>query len=602
MIDAKHPAIVGVASLLVACAVLLTVPPASGYEIYIYTAYPWYFWAAIVGAIVGGQVAVLAAATGGRVNGSAAGFGAAVSVGGVLVVTVLPSLRGYPVYGRADVLTHLGLIADLETVGTAENIYPPTHLVVQALSGATGLEPMTVIQLLPVAFTGVFLGSLYYLVRRLYDRQRALFALPFVLAPVLAGAHVTAVPFALSLLFTPLVVYLLVAERATAARPVRLLLAVTIVGLVLYHPLTAVFLLIVLALYAVIERTVAPGRVSPTPARAALFAGVVFGARYLTMTGILIRFQTVTDDFLGGGGRSQLGGTVDTIERTSPEFADVLKIAVFQYGSTAILYGLAALLLAVVAGRWLRDRGWPGHVAVVFGAVTVTFAGLGVLFLTNDFIVGFGRPLAFGEIFAAVLAGSVWYVAWQRTDRAAGRAAVTVALVVVLAAVVGLTVASTFSSPIVAETNQQVTEMELDGMAWTFENRNDEMLVEEFGIDQYRFYDLRYGVENATATVRREGTVPPDHFNYTTYETLGRSYESDHYLVLTRLGRITYPVKFPGYRDQWAFTPADFARIQFDPTVAQVYDNGEFETYRIDGTGSGVDPAVGSASPAERPR
>jgi hypothetical protein len=575
-------AVLGVFLLVVAVSVLLSVPPASGYEIYIYTAYPWYFWVSIVGAIVAGQLVVLSSAD----NDDLGTFGAMLAIGSVVTLTLLPYVRGYPVYGRADVLTHLGMVHDIGEFGIAGNIYPPTHLLVGALSGATGLEPMTLINVLPVAFTVVFLGSMYLLVEAQFvDRKRAAFALPFVLLPVLGSSHVTAVPFVLSLLLTPFALYLLVSERRTAAVPVRAMLVLAVVGVVLFHPLTALFFLAALVVYAASERVLAADGPSPSPTNVASLTVVVFGAWYLSFVGILIRFRNVVTGLLSrGGGESQLQGTVDTVERTSAEMSDVLKIAVLEYGATGVFYGLATTFLAAVVLWWLMGRVQPRRFVAVFGATTVLFAGLSVVFLTNDLIVGFGRPLAFGKIFAAVLAGGVWYAVWQRTDRTAGRAAVAVALGALLVVVVLLSVASMFSSPLVAKTNQQVTQMELDGMEWTFENRNEELLIDEFGIDQYRFYDMRNGLETSSETVRRSDTNPPAHFNYTTYETLGRSYESDRYFVLTRLGRITYPAKFPGYRDQWQYTPADFDRLEYDSSVGQVYDNGEFDTYHVNGT------------------
>jgi hypothetical protein len=592
-------AAVGTLFLLAAAAVALVVPPASGYEISIYAAYPWYFWAAIVGAIFVGQLVMLSSAADDSESHTGT-FGLLLSLAAVVTLTLLPYLRGYPVYGRGDVLTHLGLIRDLRTYGTVGNIYPPMHLLVEALAGATGLEPVTLINFLPMVFTAVFLGSMYRLVVVITDdRRRAMFAAPFVLFPVLGSSHVIAVPFTLSLLLTPFALYLLVLERRTSTIPVRVMLLLGVIGVVLFHPLTGLFLMFVLLLYAGTERVLAAGYPSQSPSSVASFTVAVFAGWYLSFVGILIRFRNIVDDFLRQrSSESQLEGTVNTVERTGADLADVVRIAVLQYGDAAILYGFATTFVAGMALRWSLGRLQPGRFTPLFGATTLLFIGASVVFLTNDLIVGFGRPLGFGTIFAAALAGWFWYALWQRTDHGAAKSAFAVGIGAVLLLLVLLSVASMFSSPPVAQTNQQVTQMELDGMEWTLENRNDELLIEEFGITQFRHYQMRNGIEDPSPTVRREETRPPDHFNYTTYETLGRSYETDTYLVLSRLGRITYPAKFPDYRDQWRFTPGDFARLEHDPSVASIYDNGEFDAYWISAdtnrTAASVEPGARS--------
>jgi hypothetical protein len=578
-------ALIGVGFLISIAATVYVTPPASGYEVEIYASYPIQFWISVVGAIFVGQLLVLRS-VGSRGDGGGRVFGIAFSLVGILTLLFLPYIRGYPVYGRADVLTHIGLVSDLGVYGIEGNIYPPMHILVASLAGATGVEPIALINLLSVVFTLLLVGSMYFLVTQLFSNRRVVtFALPFALFPVAGAAHVTSVPYGLSLLMVPFVVYLLFKEQRAQVMSLRVMLLFAIVGVVLFHPLTAMFVSIALVVYAAVKRIPAFETDHLGPTHAASFSLLVFGGWYLDNAGIIIRFRTVTTDFLNpDSGGSELASTAETVNRTGAELSDILRIAVFQYGSEVILFGLATIFVAIVITLWIRSGEAPGVFAFAFGCTVVLFAGIGVLFLTNDFIVGFGRPLGFGELFAAPLAGAFWYVAWQSKDAPAWRTATTVAFSAVLLIVVSLTVVGMFTSPLTAETNQQTTQMELDGMEWFFEHRNDDFLIEEFGIRQYRFDHALHGVEGESQMIRRSDTRPPDHFNYTTYDTLGESYADDRYLLLTRLGRVTYPAKFPDYRDQWRFTGDDFERLEYDRSVARVYDNGEFDIYRINGS------------------
>jgi len=97
--------------------------------------------------------------------------------------------------------------------------------------------------------------------------------------------------------------------------------------------------------------------------------------------------------------------------------------------------------------------------------------------------------------------------------------------------------------------------MEVEGSMWLAQNGNETDDLVRFGLPYHRFYDARFGTNDSA---RFSEAPPPDHFNYTTREYLGQSYDSDRYLTLTRKGRIVYPKLFLGYPERWRFTPRDF--------------------------------------------
>jgi hypothetical protein len=587
----KILALAGVVLLVLAVQVLLALPPATGYEGSIYSVYPWYFWVAVVGAILAGQLVVLRTALADGHRPLDLSVGLLLVALPVLALSLVPYVRGYPIYGRADVLTHVGFVRDLPESGVNESIYPPMHLQVQSLATATGTGPNAVINLLPAAFTVAYLGGLYLLVGQLFDDgRRARFAAGVALFPAMGVVHVHAVPYTLSLLLVPLLLFLLIAEQRTRATAVRVMLPVALVGVLFYHPLTAVFVLCTGVVYLAIKRVRGIDHPGPAPTTVASLSVVVFGGWYLNFPGIVARFRRVVRNVLyPGDSESPLEATTGTVARTSPDIADLLRIAAVKYGADLLVFGFAMAFLAVAAVAWWRDGPRPNAFVLLAGGIAAAFAGTTVLFFVFDFVGGFGRPLAYGRIFALPLAGALWYRLRTGPDRPAVRTVAAVSLALILLVMTGLTTASVFTSPIVAEGNEQVTAMELDGTEWTFAHRNESLLVDEFGIDQYRFEHVHAGFRNGSSTVRDEGTVPPDHFNYSTHETLGDSYEADRYLLLTRKGRLTYLTRFPDYRRLWRFYPREFERLQRDRTVARIYANGEYDAYHIEGTRNASD-------------
>ena len=110
--------------------------------------------------------------------------------------------------------------------------------------------------------------------------------------------------------------------------------------------------------------------------------------------------------------------------------------------------------------------------------------------------------------------------------------------------------------------------------------------IDERGINMWRFRDALYGTEGYgdRQVVATSGNSPPPHFGYDTNATLGASYDSDRYLVLTELGREYYPNMYPDYREFWSFESADYQRLERDGTVSHLYDNGEVDVYYVNGT------------------
>lgn len=129
-----------------------------------------------------------------------------------------------------------------------------------------------------------------------------------------------------------------------------------------------------------------------------------------------------------------------------------------------------------------------------------------------------------------------------------------------------------------------MTHAELDGTECLYEYRDEDLLIDERGIRQHRFYHMHYGTQGPSPTIRQGGASTPDHFNYTEHDTLGISYDDSRYLLLTELARTSYPEQFPDYSDQWRFTADDFERVENDRSVARVCTTtSEFNASHVQG-------------------
>lgn len=581
----KSFVLLGMLSLGAVVLLLFLTPPAKGYEISLYRAYPWYFWGLIALCMLIGQFTILRSALVEDGDDDSWAYGFVLLLVTNAVLLLMPYIRGYPVYGRADVLTHVGYVQNIAVDGVigSMNVYPNFHILIQMLSFATGVEPRGLINLVPVVISFVYFGSMYLVAQHLFDdRTKVLFAVAFLSVPV--STHLNATPFSMSILLAPFCIYLFIKEQQTNTLATRTALVVALIAQVIYHPLTALFLIITFGVYHVVRQSHRFGRSHLGPTNVMSLVLVVFTAWYYNFAGMIRRFESVFGVLLATeSGTSVYASYSETVARTSPALADLVRIAVFRYGLAALLVGLGALFLLVAYWLWRRDRYEMDLFTALFSVVFVVFSAGSVAFFVNDFIVGFGRPLAYSRLFNVVLAGALFYLLWQHLPIGWPQVGVRASLGVVLFLIVVLTIYGMYPSPMSTGINHQVTEMELEGSEWVFENRNQDLLIDEFGISQYRPYDALYGTYGIPNTIRNENTLPPEHFNYTVNEHYGESYDRDTYLLLTKLGRVTYQEKFPDYRQYWRYTPEDYDRIERDKTVTHVYDNGEFDAYLVNG-------------------
>ena len=570
-------------------AVVLTTPPAAGYERSVYGAFPGFFWILVILALFLGQIVVLRSALERFPQTESWRLGVVLIgvVEGLLVF--MPYVRGYPVYGAADVLTHVGYVRTIEATGgdLFFNVYQDHHQLVLALSYATGVEPIHVINVVAGVISLFVIVALVALLSAVFDRRRALLALPFVAVLIGGGAHVNASPFAQTVLLFPFVFYLFIRSQQTESVAYRASLAVATVGIITYHPLTGLFLVLVFGLhYAVVALTDATGDgpvagiASGSSKLVVQLSLVTFVGWYYNFIGIFRRFEFVVEQVLGQGtGESELAQYSSTASQYSPSLSDIALFASVEYGVTAVYLGIGVLFVLSTAWLYLRRRPVEPLHLVTWAFAFCLFSALGVVFLTTNLIGGFGRPLSLARLFAGLSAGALFYRVYVDSGR---ELAVTAVASFALTVLVVLAVVGLYPSPVSGESNMQVTEHDIEGADWYFENVPEGASLDQHGVGMYRFEDARLGTDAEALPPDVDG--PPPHFNYTNYDTLGTSYDEKQYLIVTKRGRVFYRTTYPDYREFWNFNATDWARFERDPTVSHVYGNGEFDVYVVEPT------------------
>lgn len=371
--------------------------------------------------------------------------------------------------------------------------------------------------------------------------------------------------------------------------PFSALLLAILFTFVFFHPVVTIFLGLLLVLVdlsikldnrPVIDSIFPSGRNSTN---LTVILAVLFFSWYYSFESIVGSTLLLLSPLLSGGSReAQADQTAGVLGRASPEIADVVQVGLYSYGLFGVvgLVGGTAVAYIVLRHRFL---GQPlRYYEWFFGTMFILFSILSVGAFFFNVTLSFNRLYRYVLLSGVVLVGIGAFYVHENDHLERTTALVSVSVLILLFLLAFLSLFMLYSSPLSYNYNAQITENEWDGMEWTFEHRNETLLIDELGTKQSRFYSAINGSTDTSETVRRpDETDPPDHFGYNQTQQLGGYYEEPRYLLITELGRMQYPILYSNYEEFWRFSPEDMRQLERDTTVQNVYDSGEFDVYYI---------------------
>lgn len=565
---------------LAAAALVAHRTPATGYEQSVYAGTPTAVWVGIeVAFAVALVVALLAGA--GRLRGVAVALG----VGTTTLLAGLPVVRGYHFYGGADSLTHLGWTRELLAgdLSPLEIIYPGIHTFGVILTEVAGFELTHSLPLVVLAFAVLYLVFVTLTVRLLTDTTvgavlggfTAFFLLPINHIVTSLNPH----PITQASMFFALVLFLLAkyvlgdADRGTFAG-VGALLALTSVGVVLYHPQQSAVVVLFFATAAALQfvrgrlRDADPGRPLFGQTAVAATAFAVWLPFHGAITRQMRSIATRVGGFLLGTSDQSVGAVVgDRGASLTAVGSGIGEIFVKLFFVSAVVSALAGLLfLAMLAGR--IDRPAVDRTVRYLFAGLLTLGVFGGLHFVGNLSSLFFRYFAMIMVAGSVLgAVQITRLSGGREVLSGGRFAAVGLVILVLLALSGATL---FASPFIYQPNAQKTAMQMEGYEATFETVDSDPDVLGVGYDTWRY---RHAVYGPTGLNWSGETVsqPVLRSNLTTYYGDGR------HVVLTEYDRQRETTAYRGIQ----YSERDLARFEQYDGVHRVRSNGEVDLYYI---------------------
>ena len=595
----KITVVIASVSLTLALCIIAITPPATGYEISIYDAYPWYFWLFICGSISCGVVSLVrhSFSPGGKSNWWMASFYIVVLAN--VIVILLPVFRGYFLGSGGDTVTHLGHIKDVTLTGSFgnENIYPLSHILATSVHYITGLDFVTVAKIPPPLFYVLYMMGLYLLARALGGKsERALLVIAFGAVPLFLSYGIVFLPTHFFLLLLPLI--LMLPQKMVASQygvEYALILVIMLIPLPFFHPLESLFFIGILLTYGVsivicrfLERyptSISHGQSTTNPyplgviLRSALIVFIVFLLWFSQFELFRRGVTTLYELFVYGyGGMSPMQGLLGEIITANFTTLDFIDLLIKNYGHQLLFISLSIVAMLIISRKVFRPRTTPNVEEVFFSLTFWIFAFLYLGILAGIFI-GTGRsPRIFTHsLFAAtVLNGIVFHESVVQLGGKKFKILVSLLITIIIFSVI-IGVFSVYSSPHIRSANTQVTRMQWSGLEWFFDHKTSSSTIYLEEITE-RAPAAIFGLEALEPESVGAFYISEQHFGYDDTETLARAFSAHVYIVISERNRSIYTILWP---DVGRYTLDDFDRLNFDPALSKVYHNGDLEIWRV---------------------
>jgi hypothetical protein len=580
--------------VLVVLTIIVRVGPASSYEFSIYDAFPGYFWIFFLSAIFCGQLIIIGSTfTQSKNNYWLFGFSAILI--SIALLLFMPIIRGYYIYGDADVLTHIGYMKDiLRTSSISGDHYPIDHILGVSIHVISGLSFPDITLIIPPFFSFFFILSMYFVGKTiLLNKFEQLILVVLASILLLGNNHLSFVPNSQALSLVPLILFLAfkMYQGVNNQKYSFLLLLISFL-IVFYHPLVTVMVIVILCVMQIMQYILEKydnrilKKVNYTYVIFFIIAVFSMWSTYLMMATKVI--QPIIERIFGDEKiKSELQKNIDVISQVNIDPVYLLKLIFNIYGNWILLGILSLLCIGIILKSIKNQKTKPDFYkgVIVMGFLVFLMLSMFMFFTNGRF--GFGRIYVPAIIFSLLLIpigiSLFLYNNHNEKSLASKKKIILLGIIFVFFAVTYFSTFNLYISPIIKETNIQSPKSDHIGMSTFFSYRDESLPVLDFGLDSYRFYDAIFGHSAARMNIgfRYHGVALPDHFGYQN-ETLSKNfYNNSKYLLVNDRGRGFYPQIYPEFQNKWRFTAEDFERINFDTKIQQVYSNRNLEIFVI---------------------
>lgn len=560
--------------------IVLATHSIQGFEESLYDVYPLYFWIFIFISCIIGQMSLLVS-----VHYQIKDKFRFLSVFTIFLTSIIliamPLLRGYAIYGREDVLTHIGFMKDILLMGHIgnSNFYPIEHILGTSISLFTNFSLSYVTEIVPLFFFVFYSLSCYILFKEVFEKKEEIaLALSLSIIPIF-NVFMFA-PNLQAFLVLPFLIYLFLKSRGhSKTLEFTILLIILILCLVFFHPIIIMASLVIIFVITALSKR---RKEKFKTANNIILIGIVSILTWQSYVYLLTQNVRRIFSFLNNELSSQYQANSEILNEASPNLIDLISYIINIYGIW-IIYGLISLFSIFFLIKIFRKKHESSKFYYEFSAILFfVFLVLSciVFFMVSSF--GFQRIYAIALIFSLILIPTFYYT-YIKSNKTKLRKVLVFGLISILLIFTSYNIIfNSLPSSRTQLDNNQVTDGEISGMNFFFSTYNKNNAVLEWGISLSRFHDLMYGYDLPKSRISYWGRekYPPNHFGYDNYTSFNESVNGSTYFLLSTQGENHYEYRYgEKYKAQWRFYRDDFSRLNNDNGVNLIFSNGDLKTY-----------------------
>lgn len=561
-------------------------PNATGYELTIYDAFPNYFFFLfmIVNFFAYCVIYLEIIDKSEKIRHSILAFILILFSNAVLLS--LGNLHGYWLYGRGegDVLYHIGAMKDIIFNGYIErgNFYPILHIMGAIMAYMTDISFEKITTLIRIILFSCFPLSIYFLSASMFKAYwKRLLITSFSTLMIFSLFSMTFHPSILSITLIPFVLGLYQYKSWQNKKPVEFsILTIVFCFLIIFmHPMTTIFLVVVLFGYLIIPALFAKSYLKTNPLKLILITSTIFLAWYLSFASIEWSIKNIYVSLFFEPETSIVNYYADTYSSIELSIYSTVKYLFWNYAHLVLLYGIGVIYICSIVYKYYKCKkialtdatylyfqliGFLLAIALLF-SYFIEFEIVRVSRLATMFSV-----TSIGLFSVSLIKSNKKYVAFP---------------FICILLLSSFFVFNIYSSPFQSTPNYQMTQMEYSGLDWIVTHRNENIsFISGTNVQKNGYYLLGYkeSLKNPIIYIRKS---LPINFGFNEYDSLKDAvkYELNFngifYTVYTKYMEITYKV-LPD--EVWDIaTKHNKKYIQNDCSVNVIYSSGEHENWLI---------------------
>lgn len=566
--------------------------PVKGYELSIYESTPILVWIFLIMSIAGGFTIILHQIYTEEYKSSNFWLmGFFLVILNRVTLLYIPYIRGYYTW-NGDNITHFGLVKSILHTGyvPCDIFYPITHILLSISISISGMPIELIVNHSTGLFSIFYAVSIYLLATVvLQSRDAQLLSAAAISGVLFNGYDVYVMPNGWSIMYLPFVFFIFFSLLNSNKSSVKytLLLVILLILYPFFHPLSSAIIILffitigfsMIFLYIIGEKKKHDINrlLDFFPIKLIAIELTIFLSWIMTFQGFNVNIINLYNSITKGHGPDALVQMAEKLDKINIHGIDFLNLIIKIMGDD-IIFLVLSIIAVIIIFKNKEDRKGSYNLIIILGIIFT----IGIIYLAYLFniIPGLGnigseRLLAYLVIFTPLPVGHTF----KNLIGKKKYAGIIICLVIVIIAST-ISIFSLYSSPYILRPNIQVTQMDIYGMSWFFENKDRNISDTGIMSPSYRFADAILGIDEVLKRSDIKHYFPqiPDHFNYSFNKSLGKSYTQDKYSVITMLDRTIYDTV---WKTIGRFHKQDFDKLESDSTVDKLYSNGEASVWYI---------------------